>query len=53
MIRRTVVVKLAVLQERRDDLRETTERGNRPKQERFCCRKCDYEVQADYNAVVG
>nr|WP_227357674.1 transposase [Haladaptatus salinisoli] len=28
-----------------------TERGNRPKQERFCCRKCGYEVHADYNAA--
>jgi IS605 OrfB family transposase len=28
-----------------------TERGNRPKQERFCCRKCGYEVYADYNAA--
>nr|WP_227379496.1 transposase [Haladaptatus halobius] len=28
-----------------------TERGNRPKQERFYCRKCGYEVHADYNAA--
>ncbi|MFB6352951.1 MAG: RNA-guided endonuclease InsQ/TnpB family protein [Halobacteriales archaeon] len=28
-----------------------TERGNRPKPERFCCRKCGYEVHADYNAA--
>lgn len=28
-----------------------TERGNRPKQERFCCRKCGYEVHADYNVA--
>ncbi|WP_435156342.1 RNA-guided endonuclease InsQ/TnpB family protein [Haladaptatus sp. DFWS20] len=28
-----------------------TQRGNRPKQERFCCRKCGYEVHADYNAA--
>ncbi len=28
-----------------------TERGNRPKQERFCCQKCGYEVHADYNAA--
>lgn len=28
-----------------------TERGNRPKQEKFCCQKCSYEVHADYNAA--
>lgn len=28
-----------------------TERGNRPKQERFCCQRCGYEVHADYNAA--
>ena len=28
-----------------------TERGNRPKQEQFCCQKCGYEVHADYNAA--
>ncbi|WP_435158418.1 zinc ribbon domain-containing protein [Haladaptatus sp. DFWS20] len=28
-----------------------TERGNRPKRKRFCCRKCGYEVHADYNAA--
>lgn len=28
-----------------------TEQGNRPKQERFCCQECGYEVHADYNAA--
>ena len=29
----------------------TTLRENRPSQERFCCQKCGYEANADYNAA--
>jgi len=31
----------------------TTLRENRQTQERFCCQKCGYEVNAHYNAVAG
>jgi putative transposase len=31
----------------------TTLNENRITRERFCCRKCGYEVNADYNAVAG